>query len=1158
LNVIFISECGGNALKESRRILDQFAERRGERTWQTTITMAGLDTVKLLLRKSARKNTAISCHWVRGRDHTELMWIVGNSSRFNYSGAVPTNTTKSKFKSFEKENDWNSLEIIYLLTAFASLLHDLGKACDAFQSRLLDPANTGRNIYRHEWISLCLFKAFVGTDSDDVWLSRLANPSELDKQRWISNLEVDPKAIHNQTPFKGMSPLAQAIGWLVVTHHRLPVQKGVNIKTLDDLPLCINHLWNEEIGTDDKARSIVDVEECIRPYWSFKHSLPTDTELWQKRASKIALRLKTAVSKTFQVECLEDPYIMHIARLCLMMADHHYSSLTGEGRLSGQANYPLYANTKRLFVGGASKDFASQLNQPLDEHLLGVENFAGRTVHVLPALADELPRLGSHKALRKRSQSEAFRWQDIAAEMAESIQERVADQGAFIVNMASTGCGKTMANVKLMYSLNSAKRGFRCSFALGLRTLTKQTGLEYRSRLGLSSDEVAVMAGGFENDIVAKQLSSHLEINGSESAEHLLETEGCVIYDGGIVDDPRVEKLFSDPRAKKLISAPILACTVDHLVPATESLRGGRQIVPMLRLLSSDLVLDEIDDYDIKDLPAITRLVNWSGMLGSKVLISSATLPPSIVLGLYQSYCDGRKFFNKNRTINPQEQSNVCCMWVDEYTCSQLDCKDDKSFVEEHQRFVQSRLKHLDSAPPLRVREISSVNPASSKAKVVAKAFAQTIVDNAIALHQRHFEEVPGCDKRVSFGLVRMANIDPLVSVAIQLYRSELPANYKIHLCVYHSQHLLITRSAIETVLDSVLNRKEPQAVYQQASIKQALNLSNDSNHIFMVLASPVAEVGRDHDYDWAIVEPSSTRSIIQIAGRVQRHRRKPCVHPNVVILDKNFKALKNPSADAVCFYRPGFESTSCRLKTKSMTELLKNDLLPCITAKARICSRDGLRQKESITDLEHFQLQRMMLHEPSSSSSSSSSSFSSAAAAVGSSSSSISFIASTSTAATSNTSSGAKGADMTAHTWWTRPLTKLSGVLQQELRFRDSSQVEARLVMLVNDLSGELELHELKVDALSQSALTEVTKQYQLPVPELTDLPGHVSSWGLIPVADTLTTLAQKEDEEINDYAQKFAWVELPKQDSQGKGGSSSLGWRYDERLGFSREPGL
>jgi CRISPR-associated endonuclease/helicase Cas3 len=39
------------------------------------------------------------------------------------------------------------------------------------------------------------------------------------------------------------------------------------------------------------------------------------------------------------------------------------------------------------------------------------------------------------------------------------------------------------------------------------------------------------------------------------------------------------------------------------------------------------------------------------------------------------------------------------------------------------------------------------------------------------------------------------------------------------------------------------------------------------------VLGSPVTEVGRDHDYDWAVVEPSSMRSLIQLAGRVRRHR---------------------------------------------------------------------------------------------------------------------------------------------------------------------------------------------------------------------------------------------------------------------------------------------
>ncbi|MCU7865179.1 MAG: hypothetical protein KZQ92_14505, partial [Candidatus Thiodiazotropha sp. (ex Lucinoma borealis)] len=73
MNVLLISQCSKRALTETRRILDQFAERRGDRTWQTPITMQGLNTLHKMLRKRARKNTAVACHWIRGKDHSEFL-----------------------------------------------------------------------------------------------------------------------------------------------------------------------------------------------------------------------------------------------------------------------------------------------------------------------------------------------------------------------------------------------------------------------------------------------------------------------------------------------------------------------------------------------------------------------------------------------------------------------------------------------------------------------------------------------------------------------------------------------------------------------------------------------------------------------------------------------------------------------------------------------------------------------------------------------------------------------------------------------------------------------------------------------------------------------------------------------------------------------------
>lgn len=76
---------------------------------------------------------------------------------------------------------WHHLPLITALSSLAALMHDLGKATKAFQDRLVNPDLRERNHYRHEWVSVQLFRAFVGngnsdsdSDSDSDWIERLA------------------------------------------------------------------------------------------------------------------------------------------------------------------------------------------------------------------------------------------------------------------------------------------------------------------------------------------------------------------------------------------------------------------------------------------------------------------------------------------------------------------------------------------------------------------------------------------------------------------------------------------------------------------------------------------------------------------------------------------------------------------------------------------------------------------------------------------------------------------------------------------------------------------------------------------------------------------------------------------------------------------------
>ncbi len=972
--VTFISECEKKALNRTRRVLDAFAGRIGSRTWQTVITEEGLRAVKKLLRKTATKNTAVSCHWIRSRSRSELLWIVGNRDKFNHEGIVPVNLTDQEIEQFMDKNTFKMLPVIQAAASISALFHDFGKASMLFQQKLSPNVKTENfEPYRHEWVSYRLFQAFVGKKSDVTWLEDL---SEINGNECLTSYKDGLDDISHTPKLTTLPPFARWVAWLILTHHKLPVYPGW--KESANNPPKLAHLqqyqdviplWNSHNCNDD------DQKVRIKENWQF-HDLPFKSSQWRSKACEIASRTLNELSVYLQSETNwldEQLFTTHLARLCLTLADHYYSSLTiDEARENGalqwrNRRYKIYANTDWA-------DNQKVFKQQLDEHLTGVAKHATDIARKLTTLNTSLTTLEPGEQLtknvgfnepdkeKKKTLNEKYGWQDQARKLVEKIGQESLQNGFFGINMASTGKGKTRANAKIMTALGQKTGRIRFSVALGLRVLTLQTGKEFRDELGLSDEELAIAVGGtavkqlFENQNTDKKETTSERVSteelGSASADKIVDPDLFVHYSGDISSHSLSKWTKKQHGLDELIAAPVLACTIDHLMPAIEGTKGGKQIPAMLRLMTSDLVLDEPDDFGLNDLPALCRLVNWAGMLGSRILLSTATIPPALAFALFQAYQAGWKQYAK---ANLEDWSGVIsCAWFDEQACTSHLCDSFKTFQETHQCFIKKRVDYLQTLPAKRIAKPLEVE--QSDGNTIAEDMAATIQKAILELHQAH--SLKQGDITLSVGLVRMANINPLVAVAQSLLQQEVAElDTHIHYCVYHSRYPLAIRSTIENHLDSILNRKDPNAIGQQMEIKRAVvHYPQAKHHIFVVLASPVAEVGRDHDYDWAIVEPSSMRSIIQLAGRIRRHRDNVPDSENLVLLRKNYKALNKRE---ICFSRPGFESNKLKLASHDLSDNLDEAQYKNITAIQRIQLPEGFRvnkddQYVNLVELEH------------------------------------------------------------------------------------------------------------------------------------------------------------------------------------------------------------
>ena len=880
------------------------------------------------------------------------------------------------------------------VATIAALLHDIGKSNQAFQSRLIDNLGGG-DYYRHEWLSLKIFISIIKECRTDIeWLTLFASLASEDTvlpcDAIIDDLltqgvtaEIGRASIDN------LPPLAQFVAWLIVTHHRLPPSTNTPSGKVDRRKAKLKIMFDFYTAHDASVSNLYSVIDAF-DHWQknpvvLKNNPAQAAKSWQfDRLILGSHQWRTALASTAQAainnpclftpaktpvftDTINNPYLSYMSRLTVMLSDHNYSSLSATDARNVCGDYRfkgVCANTDPL---------DHSIKQSLDAHLIGVGAFTARLTARLPAILSSLPSLKNSNALSAATTNKAFYWQNYAYDKARDIRLDTRSHGFFGVNLASTGCGKTIGNARIMAALND-EEGARLTVALGLRVLTLQTGQQFRESLSLTDKESAIIVGGdanrelYElNDVERSSLPCKPLDNGSESSASIFTQDLDSTL--SLHDYEHLETVLHDDKANQMLLSPVVTCTIDHLMQASEGLRGGGYIAPALRILSSDIILDEPDDFSVNDLYALSRLVYTIGMLGSRVLLSSATLTPSIVYFLFDAYSTGRQHYNLNNGLPAGRDLNLPCLFIDERACPPMsvNCNDVVQLKPYYADYVDEReryLNELSSRRMAKVLDLPAVTFNRDLPEVFFDALTQSIVDGAAGLHYLHSEFSDKHKKSVSIGLVRIANTIDLVAIAKSLVGDIcVPDDTHIHFCCYHSRQVLALRSELECNLDEVLNRKNGKSLFDHSQVCNALDKSPAKNHIFIVLATSVSEVGRDHDYDFAIAEPTSMRSIIQLSGRLWRHRpHKVAKEANLLILQYNLNYFTHQSRrqdhKPLVFGGLGFETKECSIKSYDINKIIDVDTLSKIDSRCRIVNNVAYSKiASSLSQLEHNRL---------------------------------------------------------------------------------------------------------------------------------------------------------------------------------------------------------
>jgi CRISPR-associated endonuclease/helicase Cas3 len=532
--VTFISQCEKNALKKTRRVLDSFASRIGDNTWQTIITQEGLEAVQKLLRKTASKSTAVSCHWIRSRSRSDFLWVVGNKDEFNEDGIISVNYGTTKRFIGEKEI---MVENIYANTNTQRLdqhLFAVGYLSKILVEKLV-PENV--NLANVAYVAGCwhdIGKIDIGFQE---WVNKKLNKKHKKLSDEGEHIDVKTGKFswqkyprHNEFSLLLFEILFQSdinldrIKHAIYWHHSKPLRN-----TKDEIKNIVG-IYNKLDDFENKYRDILDLLKGI---------LSSIDEIAQEY-DDINLSVNTIKIPHFNL--LEES----LEGIALPMYKR-YSEKESIVGYKGNIQFNALNNLARTAVITAdrliSKLTADELNQHLSNKTLAtlIDDFLqkdrGLNIHIRDCLNGFEKKYPN--SIRNEKQKKA------ALELSD-------EEVTVGILKGAAGCGKTKIALEWALNTNAKKIYWICP-------------------------RVQVCEGIFQDLISSEYLeNTHIEIITGEIKQSLV---------SGKVEDTQEGKEFS---------ADIIITTIDQIV---NSITTHKHITTLVDFMNAHIVFDEYHEY---------------------------------------------------------------------------------------------------------------------------------------------------------------------------------------------------------------------------------------------------------------------------------------------------------------------------------------------------------------------------------------------------------------------------------------------------------------------------------------------------------------------------------------------------------------------------------